>query len=122
MAAMRLKGPIECRRTAAAGITLIGQTERGERAYVTLDARAPADLPPHLDEGIVELLPGGPCRVSCPGREWRVEGKRRFVHRDVSAAFYAVLPPRPVRLTKRLLFRLMLTAASSRAGRWWLAR
>lgn len=119
---MRLKGTIECRRTAAACVTLTGETERGERAFVTLLAQAPIDLPPRVDDGLVELLEGGRCRVSASGCEWHLDAKRLFVHRDACESFYAALPPRPVRLAKRVLFRLMLVAAASRAGRWWLAR
>ena len=119
---MQLKGSIECRRTAAASITLVGQTERGERVYLTLGAEAPADLPPRIDDGSVELLDGGRCRVSVSGREWLLDSRRLFVHRDASNEFYAALPSVPVRLAKRMLFRLMLAIAGSRAGRWWLAR
>lgn len=118
---MQLRGTIECRRTAAAGVTLIGHTERGERAYLTLGGHAPADLPPRIDDGIVELLDEGRCRVTMSGREWLLESPRLFVHRDASDGFYAALPPRSVRLAKRMLFRLMLAVAGSRAGRWWLA-
>jgi len=118
---MRLKGSIECRRTAAACVTLVVRTERGERAYVTLSAQAPDDLPARIDHGVVELLEGA-YRVSWSAREWLLDSSRVLVHRDASDAFYAALPPRPVRPVKRMLFRLVLAVAGSRAGRWWLAR
>ncbi|MGH8220511.1 MAG: hypothetical protein ACREUT_18405 [Steroidobacteraceae bacterium] len=117
---MRFEGPIECCCTASACVTLSARAEHGERAYLTLAVAAPADLPPRLDVGTVEWLDGGSCRIVTPGREWRLESRRSFVHRDASAAFYAALPPRRVPLAKRMLFRLMLAAAGSRIGRRWL--
>lgn len=119
---MRLKGSIECRRTAAACVTLIGKTELGERTFLTLGTDAPTDLPSRIDDGIVDVLDGGRCRVSMSGREWLLESPRLFVHRDASDEFYAALPPRSVRLARRMLFSLLLAVAGSRAGQWWLAR
>lgn len=119
---MRLEGPIECRRTAEACVTLVGRAERGERVYLTLVATAPADLPARIEDGVVELLEGGRCRVSMPGREWHLDSRHAFVHRDACDPFYAALPPRRVPLAKRALFRLVLAAAGTRIGRRWLAR
>jgi hypothetical protein len=119
---MRLKGPIECRSTAAACVTFVGQTERGERAYVTLAVPAPADLPARIDDGAVDLLEGGRCRVSMAGREWHLDSRQLLVHRDASGPFYTALPPRRVPLAKRLLYGLMLVVAGSPAGKRWLAR
>jgi hypothetical protein len=42
-------------------------------------------------------------------------------HEDVGAAVYAVIPPRPVPLRKRLFWRLILTLLGSRRGRAWIA-
>src|SRR6185437_4238184 len=108
--------------TAAGCLTFVGQTERGERTYVTLTVTAPADLPPRIDDGAVDVLEGGRCRVSMPGREWHLEARQLLVHRDVSGPFYAALPPRRVPIAKRLFYGLMLAAAGSSAGRRWLAR
>ncbi len=119
---MRLKGAIECRRTGASFVTFIGHTEGGERAYVTLAVRAPADLPPRIDDGDVDLLDGGRCRVSMAGREWHLDSRQLLVHRDVSGPFYSALPPRRVPFAKRLLYWIMLTAAGSGPGRRWLSR
>jgi len=119
---MRLQGPIECRRTAEACVTFVGQTESGERAYVTLAAPAPADLPSRIDDGAVELLEGGRCRVSMAGRMWQLDARQALVHRDVSGPFYAALPPRPAPLAKRLLYGLILAVAGSPVGKRWLAR
>jgi hypothetical protein len=119
---VRLKAPIECRRTAAACVTFVGQTEGGERAYVTLAVPAPADLPPRIDDGAVELLDGGRCRVSMAGRVWHLDSRQVMVHRDVSGPFYTALPPRPVPLAKRLLYGLILAVAGSAVGKRWLAR
>jgi hypothetical protein len=117
---MKLKGSIECRRTAAACVTFVGQTEGGERTYVTLAVPAPEDLPPRIDGGAVDLLEGGQCRVSMPGRSWQLDSRQPLVHRDVSGPFYAALPPRRVPVAKRMLYGLMLAVAGSPAGRRWL--
>jgi len=43
------------------------------------------------------------------------------VHEDVGTAIYAVIPPRPVPLGKRLFWRLVLRLLRSPRGRAWLA-
>jgi hypothetical protein len=42
-------------------------------------------------------------------------------HEDVGAAVYAVIPPRPVPLRKRIFWRLILTLLGRRQGRAWIA-
>ncbi|MGH8258274.1 MAG: hypothetical protein ACREUG_01135 [Steroidobacteraceae bacterium] len=120
---MKLLPPIECCRIAGAGlVTLSGATEQGGRACLTIEAEAPAYLPSWTEEGAVEQLDERRYRVSMPGHECIIEATRSFVHEDVSDAFYAALPPRRVPLGKRLFWRLVLSAAASRAARWWSAR
>jgi hypothetical protein len=121
MTFMRLDGRIECRATPAS-VTLVGHTESGGRVHLTLATAATADLPAVIEEGAVELLDGGRCRISAPGREWLLLSPRTFLHHDASRALYAALPPRRVPLAKRLLWHLVLAVAASRAGRRWLGR
>jgi hypothetical protein len=103
-------------------VTLIGATQRNARAYLTLGAAVPADLPARIDAGTVEQLDERRYRVSAPGREWILDARCAFVHHDVSGAVRAALPPRRVPLVKRLFWRLLLAFAASRAGRWWSTR
>jgi hypothetical protein len=44
------------------------------------------------------------------------------MHRDVSPAFYAAVPPRRVPLFKRVLWTVGLAVAASPLGRYWLNR
>lgn len=119
-------GSIECRRSSTTVATLIGRTQQGERAYLTLTTAAPVGLPERIDEGAAELLDGTlpedhRCRLSTPGTEWMIVVRKAFVHYDASGAFFAALPPRRVPLAKRAFWRLALAAAATRAGRHWLA-
>ena len=41
----------------------------------------------------------------------------KLVHEDVGAAVYAAIPPRPVPLTKRIFWWLVLRLLGSRLGR-----
>lgn len=120
---MRFAGSVECRRSGgAASITLVGRDAAGEPVHLALLAPAPADLPPRLDAASVECLEAQRYRISADGRAWTVVAPRAYLHYDVSEAFYRAVPPRPVPLAKRLFWRLVLSAAATRAGRRWLAR
>lgn len=43
-------------------------------------------------------------------------------HEDVGAAVYAVIPPRPVPLHKKLLWRLVIAVLQTSLGRRWFAK
>lgn len=47
---------------------------------------------------------------------------RLFVHEDVAAPAAAAIPPRPVPLGKRLMWRAVFTLLGTGFGRRWLAR
>lgn len=136
---VKLVAPIECRWAGPAShVTIVGRTESGGRAYLTLvgatlpgsppsgfTEAAPdalAQLPARIERGSVEQLDGGRCRISAPDREWMIEVSRFLLHLDASPAFYAALPPRPVPFAKRLFWRIVLGMAGSPLGRWLLGR
>jgi hypothetical protein len=122
---VRLIAPIECRRASPSGtssLTLVGRSVDGEWVHLTLQAVVPAGLPARIDVGSVERLADEHYRIVCSDREWLIDASRSFAHYDVSAPFYAALPPRRVPLAKRVFWRLVLAAAASRPGRRWLMR
>lgn len=117
---MRLTGKLVCRwNDGTAFITLEGRDDRGEPMLLALAGAAPADLPPVADDGWVETLDADRYRIGDGRREWIVTA-RSYLHRDVSAQFYAAVPPRPPPFLRRLAWRIVLAAAASGPGRWWL--
>lgn len=117
---MTFTGRVACRRSeGAACVTLDGRDERGRPVHLTMVGAAPAELPGRLDSGIVETLDGDRYRISDGRRAW-VLAARGYLHYDVTAAFYAAIPPRRPALTRRLLWRIVLAGAASGPGRWWL--
>jgi len=64
----------------------------------------------------VERIGAGQYRIRAGGSEWLLAAHGAEVHRDVGASFYRALPPRPAPAGRRLLWRLVLALAASRAG------
>jgi hypothetical protein len=115
-------GSLECRRSAGcAGVTLVGRTSSGDLVHLSLLGAVPEDLPARLDAAEIERVDAQHYRISSGARAW-VLAARPFLHYDLSAAFYAAVPPRPVPPLKRLFWRLVLAAARTRPVRAWLAR
>jgi hypothetical protein len=115
-------GGLECHRYAGpAGVTLVGRTTRGDTLHLSLLGAMPEDLPARLEAAELERVDAEHYRISSNGRAWVVPAKP-FLHYDLSAAFYAALPPRRVPLRKRLFWRLLLAAARTPPIRSWLAR
>jgi len=83
---------------------------------------APEDLPEALEELTVDKLDASHYRITAQGRDWIVAAGSCHVHRDVAAAFYRAIPPRRVPWSKRVLWRLLLAAAGTSAGKWLLLR
>lgn len=111
-------GPVACRRgDAVPGFTLSGETaERpGEPTTLSFVGAAPADLPATLTAARVERAASGEYLIAAGTRSWTVAGGLEL-HRDVAPAFYRALPPRPMPWARRLLLRMMLALAGSRAG------
>jgi hypothetical protein len=100
-------------------LTLIGAAAGcpAETLILTFLAPAPQDLPQTLSAPSVVELEGKCYRIASPPREWLLWAPAVYVHRDVGAAFYRAVPPRPVPLTKRILWWLVLALARRRTGR-----
>ena len=70
----------------------------------------------HFSEDVArEVLRSG-------AREWRVRCNTWQLHRDVGAAFYRAVPPRPTPWSRRLPWRVLLGIAATAPGRWLLAK
>jgi hypothetical protein len=115
-------GNLQCRRSSAPqGVTLIGRTSAGERVHLSLLGVVPPDLPAQLEGAEVVRTSAEHYRISSGGRAWTMTA-RWYLHIDLSAAFYAAVPPRSVPLGKRLFWRLVLAGARTRLAQGWLAR
>lgn len=113
------RGPVSCRRAAdVLGLTLCGDTSEapGELTALAFSAAAPAAFPETLADPVVERLAEGRYRITSAASEWLIEARSVHLHRDVAAQFYQALPPRPVPLAKRVLWRSLLALAASRTG------
>jgi hypothetical protein len=113
------RGRVSCRRAADPfGLTLAGVTaERpGEPTTLAFSAAAPPDLPESLDDALVERLAGGTYRITSASGAWQIAAPAVHLHRDVAAAFYRAVPPRPAPWRKRVIFRVALGLAATRTG------
>lgn len=111
------RGAVRCRRDPGGplGIVLEG-FESGEPVCVAFSGAAAAGLPDSLGDAVVERLGPTHYRIAAGARDWVIEAAAVHVHRDVSEAFYRALPPRPAPAARRLVLRLALRLAGSRAG------
>ncbi len=120
---MGFTGSVECRRSGGAGlVTLVGRDTAGAPVHLSLVGALPEDLPARLPTASVDCIEAERYRISAGERAWVVAAARAYLHYDLSEAFYGALPPRRVPFGKRLLWRLVLAAAASRVGAWWLGR
>ncbi len=120
---LKFTGLVECRRfSGLPGVTLVGRTDTGEQAYLSLVGGTPAELPARIESLEVELLDPEHCRISAPALSLTLRVVSSFLHRDVSGAFYQAVRPRRVPLARRIFWRLVLAAARTRVATWWLAR
>ena len=112
-------GAVTCTRTpdGPLGLTLTGRTaDRAGEVRLEFAGAAPADLPGHLEDALVERAGPGRYRIASGARSWSVAARSVYLHRDVGQDFYRAIPPRPAPLRRRLLFGAMLALARSRAG------
>jgi hypothetical protein len=111
-------GAVRCTAHGAPlGLSLCGPAGSPAAQYaLTFSDSAPLDLPASLPEARVESLGADEYRIVSGARAWRVQARAVHVTRAVAAEFYRALPPRPVPLGKRLLWRAVLALAASRAG------
>ena len=116
----RFSGVVSCTRSARGplGLTLTGRTAGapGEEIQLAFAGAAPADLPGQLEAAVVERAGPGEYRIASAARAWTLAARSVHVHREVAAAFYRAIPPRPAPLGRRVLYGVMLRLARSRAG------
>jgi hypothetical protein len=115
------RGGVSCRREPKGplGLTLVGWTweHPEEKASVAFSARAPDGFPEVLEDPTVDQLGPGTYRIASAPREWIIEARAIHVHREVAAAFYRAIPPRPAPWSKRLFWRLVLAMAARSWGK-----
>jgi hypothetical protein len=119
------KGRVHCRRDVSGplGLTLVGcSADRSETVWLAFHGEAPHDLPAVLESAAVQRLGTQEYSITTEDRRWTVVASRVHMHRDVSPAFYAAVPPRRVPLFKRVLWTVGLAVAASPLGRYWLNR
>jgi hypothetical protein len=117
--AARFAGRVGCERgTGALKLTLSGVSADppGQPLRVGFAAAAPAGLPAVLEDAVVEETAPGTFRITSAAGEWTLPSPAVHVHRDVAVPFYRAIPPRPVPLSKRAFWRLVLMLAGSRSG------
>jgi hypothetical protein len=116
---VRFAGTVSCQRSprGALKFTLSGTAaEPAQPVTVGFTTAAPTGLPASLQDAVVEERAAGMFRISSPAGEWPLLAQTMHVHRDVTAAFYRAIPPRPVPVGKRMFWRLVLLLAASRTG------
>jgi hypothetical protein len=121
------RGPVACRRTGNALIlTGAAAAVEDERLILTfIGAAGLAEVADSLADSLVNSVAAAEvlalderhCRIVSAARSWDVEVTSVHVHHDVGAVFYRAIPPRPVPLGKRLLWRLVLALAATRLGK-----
>ena len=116
----RFSGAVRCARSSHGplGLTLTGRAAdaAGEEIEVAFAGAAPADLPERLEDAVIVRAGRGEYRIASAARVWTLAARSVHVHREVAAAFYRAIPPRPAPLGRRLLYGLMIALARSRAG------
>lgn len=120
MKVAQFRGSVRCRRTPGGPLAfeLSGHTAEPDEEQLTLafTGEPPADLPETLSDALIEQSGAGEFRVISGARVWLVAARSVHAHRDVRAAFYRAIPPRPAPLMRRLLLRSSLTIAASALG------
>ncbi len=120
------RGAVRCRRDPAGPleITLEGRAAgevaeagaAGDPLTIAFSGAADPGLPEALDDVMVERVGPARYRIASGTRAWLIEAAAIHLHRDVAREFYRALPPRPAPAARRLVFRLALLLAGSRAG------
>jgi hypothetical protein len=124
---IQFKGPVRWEAgPGRAGITLVGQILEPDgsttAAQLSLSGLQPLQLPPLLNDLTFEALTAPDMVLRSGAREWPLRGQAWQLHRDVRAMFFAALPPRPMRWSRRLGWTALLGVAALGPGRWLLAR
>ena len=111
------RGAVSCQRAPGAlRLTLSGEAAPGARVTLTFGAAAAADLPAVLQDPVIEELAANQYRVSSARGAWVISAPAVHLHREIAAEFYRAIPPRPMPPLRRVLWRIVLALAGSRAG------
>jgi hypothetical protein len=114
------RGAVSCARVPGGplAVTLRGASAARPEETLTVGfaGMTAADLPAVLADAVVEHDEAGGYRVVAAGQTWRIGAGAIHLHREVGRAFYQAVPPRPVPLARRLLWRTLLAIAASRVG------
>ena len=112
------RGPVLCQRCVS-GLTLTGcaADSADDLLIVTFIAAAVPDLPESLSAATIRARDERHYRIVSGSGDWPIEATSVHVHRDIGREFYRAVPPSPVPLKKRLLWRVVLALAGTRAGR-----
>jgi hypothetical protein len=117
---VEFRGRVECRLAAAPlGLRLSGRTagRGGEMTHVDFRGPPPVEWPASLYDVKVEPGAPGTYRVVGAAQVLVVHAAGVHVHREIEAAFRAVVPQREAPLSKRLFWRIVLALAASDRGR-----
>src|SRR5262249_35904487 len=88
-----------------------------EGVSVAFSGSAPEGLPEALEDAWIERASENSYRIASDSREWIVSATAVHVHRDVSVVFYRAVAPRTPGVLKKVFWSLVLTLASSPAGK-----
>ena len=124
---LRFKGAVKCvDGPGRAGVTLLGKILEADgstsAAQLSLSCRQRPALAPTLDEVSLEALTAQEMLLRSGAQQWQLRSTTWQLHRDVGAAFYAAIPPRPTPWSRRITWRVLLGIAAASPGRWLLAR
>jgi hypothetical protein len=113
------RGTVRCEYSVQARTLTLSGTDAaspGEATALTFSAAAPTDCSGTLEDALVEHVEGAHYRIRSGTREWPIQAGAAHVHRDIAAAFYRAIPPRPAPWRKRLFWAVVLALAASRPG------
>ena len=116
------RGTVTCGRTARA-LTLGGcaADSADDRLILTFISSSVPEITDPLTAVSVRRVGEHRYCISSPSREFELEASSVHLHRDIGRTFYRAIPPRPVPLTKRLFWGLVLRLAGSDTGKRMLA-
>lgn len=113
-------GGVSCRWEGAPPVlTLAGRSADfpEEIASMMFYGAATENLPEALEDVVVQQIGAGVYRVCSGEQGWPISARSVHLHRDIAAAFYQAIPPRPVPLGKRIFWRVVLTLVSHPFGK-----
>lgn len=119
------RGKVELRLNAASplGVKLVGRSaDTNETACLSFVGAPPPNLPSELHDPTVHRIDAASYRLAAGERAWTIPATGIHLHRDVSEVFYRAVPPRPVPLSKRIFWRVIVGLAATPLGRALLAR